>query len=413
MEKLTDNLISFWTEKLLFTKGLVKKKKLVAFKESLPVTHPLAADDYIKENLAKYLELTLDSTLASSILVDKKILNLNMARGFAQTCELMGLWHVAIEYHKRVIKLATTQNLEDVKAETYRKIGRVKRNLFDMEGALKDFEHAFKIFKSLNDNIGVAASYNSLGNVYLETGDLDRSEENFSQALTFAEEAKDSKLIAQINCNMGALANMRGDWDQAIIRYQDSLPRFEKIGHLRGMAQAYHNMSLTFLDKGESKKADEYSEKSLEYSYAVGDLGLAANTYLNKIRVFIINQDHFLALGYCKKAYESYQKFHDLAGIAEICKLVGVIFSEHLSWPLGKQYFQTSIMINQRIKNVSNLAETQFAFGLALKKRNQKDKALKYLTQGLENFQKLKYKLEIQKIEKEISSLGINFNPAS
>lgn len=408
MEKLTENLISYWTDKLLITKSLVKKKNLTAPKEQTqPDSYPLAADDYIKENITKYLELALDSTLATSILVDKKILNINMARGFAQSCELMGLWRVAIEYHNQVIKLATDQNLNDVKAETYRKMGRMKRNLFEMDSALKDFEKALNIFKSLNDKIGIAASYNSIGNVYLETGELDKSEEKFLQALNFAEEAEDSKLIAQINCNMGALANIQGDWDQAILRYQESLPRFEKIGHMRGMAQAYHNMGMTFLDKGESAKADEYSEKSLEYSYAVGDLGLAANTYLNKIRIFIINQDDFLALGYCKKAFESYQKFNDLAGIAEICKLVGVILSDQFSWPLGKQYFQTSIMINEKIKNVLNLAETQFAYGLALKKRKQKDNALKYLTQGLENFKKINSKMEIQKIEKEISSLGL------
>ena len=404
MGQLINQFTDFWTIKLQFTKDLIKKKKYPLL-EPRPFYHPIAADDYIKENIAKYLELTFDSTLSSSILVDKHILDINMARGFAQTCDLMGLWHVAIVYHKRVIKLATTLDLKIVKAETYRKIGRLKRNLFDMDGALKDFQQALRIFKSLNDKSGIAASYNSIGTVYLEIGELEQSEENFLKSLSFAEEVEDSKLIAQINSNMGALANIRGDWDQAILRYQESLPRFEKIGHLRGMAQNYHNMGMTFLDKGGTTKANEYFEKSLEFSHAVGDMGLAANTYLNKIRLFIINHDHFLALAYCRKAFTSYLKFSDLAGIAEICKFVGVIFSEHLSWPLAKQYFETGLKINQRIHNILNLAETQCEFGLAFKRRQQKDNALKYLTLALENFKTLKSKLEIKKVQKEISTL--------
>jgi len=394
----------FWKTQLKIIKEFLKTGKSPKEAKRVEITQPVDADDFIHEHIQKYLNTAYESILDSPILIEKEKLDINLAMGFAQTYELMGHWSTAIEYYQRAAKLASLLDIKSTKAETYRKIGRLKRNMWNIKGALKAFESSLRIYKSYEDYKGIASSMNSMGTAYLEIGKLQKAEEKFKSALDFAEGINDSKLIAQINNNLGALANIRGEWDNAILHYQECLPRFEKIKHSRGVAQTYHNLGMTFFDKEDPLKANEYFNKSLEFSYIIGDVGLIANTYLNKIEVYIYTQDLNMALVFCKKALESFMQFSDQAGVAEVCKYVGIILSKKLSWGLARQYFQLSLKINKRIENILNLAETQYALGMAYRMRNNRE--LEFMNLSLENFKILNARKEIAKVRKVISSLS-------
>jgi tetratricopeptide (TPR) repeat protein len=191
--------------------------------------------------------------------------------------ERLGYW---TEIKQRLVQaLATMDNhVEDVSLEAALlcDLGIIAYLHAEWDTAIRMYQQALDILKSINDMHSVAQIYNNLGTVYARRGNWTKASSMYHKDLEINEQLGNVQEIAQTLGNLGTVHAQKGESDRALELYRESLKKKKQIGDMRGIAQTQMNIGNVLRMRGEFDLALSQYKRSLrgfEHENAVFGIG--------------------------------------------------------------------------------------------------------------------------------------------
>lgn len=141
----------------------------------------------------------------------------------------------------------------------------------DITAAARHHAEALRLYRLIDDPIGVAWSTMCLSVQQVHAGSFDEAQATAQAALTLATAADAPFVVSSTHTVLGVLAIYRGDRVGAVSHQSQALRIAREAGDEQGAAQALINLSDIAEDAGDWRRAEQYVIQSLEISARLGD----------------------------------------------------------------------------------------------------------------------------------------------
>ncbi len=115
------------------------------------------------------------------------------------------------------------------------------------------------------------AAHNRIGRLYREIGNLDEAASHFQTALALFESTGDFRGVASTIDDIGKLHWMKGEYDLALTELREGLRRRQELGDRRSIALSLNNLGLVLQDSGDFSAALDAFTESLAIRRQIGD----------------------------------------------------------------------------------------------------------------------------------------------
>jgi tetratricopeptide (TPR) repeat protein/DNA-binding CsgD family transcriptional regulator len=170
----------------------------------------------------------------------------------------------ALEYYSRSLELCRAIYAVDKKFPynerelvLYNNMGSVYLTNNDLENALKEFEKALQINKTLNNQRFYGGLYNNLGIIYKTKKDYPKAFEYYNKALEIRLKLNDTAGMAQVYNNLGDCYYQVKDFSKSIEILTEALTLSRHSANLPSQMKAANFLSLAYEKAGDFKQALE------------------------------------------------------------------------------------------------------------------------------------------------------------
>jgi len=210
--------------------------------------------------------------------------------------------------------------------------------------AIRRFEEALRIFKSLNEQRQQAGALNAIGGTYYILGDNRRANDYFDRALSLFEALGDQNGSADTLNQMGRLFESEGYMQKALDHYEQALKRFKQVKNWLGEATVINNMGAVYRARGD-KQALKYYQQALEIARAEKDQFRQAATLNNLGSAYQMLGKPKLALERFNQALALWRTTADLTGQATTLLNIGQLHAAARDKPKALDYYNQALIL--------------------------------------------------------------------
>jgi len=232
----------------------------------------------------------------------------------------------------------------------------------DYEGALRKYEEAMELQRSIDDSLGLAQAFHREGVVYSDMGNYSKAIESFELSLGYRIKLGTVAEIADCYMSIGIVFKSMGDISKAIDYYQKSLRAYEKqkaeMSNLRGIANAHHNIGNLYWLLKEKEMAENHYKLSLDiFKEMRNDFGIARE--LQSLGILCNESERYeCAETYFIQALELYVKLNNTAGEAKIRQSLAVVYNSIHLTEKAIYELNNAIRIFEALKEEIGLADS-------------------------------------------------------
>jgi tetratricopeptide (TPR) repeat protein len=184
-------------------------------------------------------------------------------------------------YLEEILSHSGAQKSSANRARVLGKAGDLARRQADYSEAHKLFGERLMLFRSLDDQSGIAYSLSDLGLLAWNEGDYDSAESMLTEALAIHTNLGNKHAMATAGFNLGSVMETKGLMDSAAARYEDALEVFRELEDLHSVSFALTNLGNTKLSGNDFATAKTLYEESLAIQRHLGMAEGIANTLGN------------------------------------------------------------------------------------------------------------------------------------
>ncbi len=216
--------------------------------------------------------------------------------------------------------------------------------------AIGCFKAALRIYRPLQDWLGVVNTLNALGNVIHTLGD-------FYQARHLREESL--KICRQINYhwgwainlnNLGSVAMQQGEYQEALALYRKSRALLQRIGNRRGLGTVATSLATVTHVLGECEKARALYEEGREHYRETGHRWGVAYIDLQLGFVWRDLGDHAAARAHCERGKRVARDVRNQWGVAFAHILEGYLALDAADYAEASGHFRQSIALAEAMQ---------------------------------------------------------------
>ena len=150
-------------------------------------------------------------------------------------------------------------------------LGTVYYHLGEAEKAIKYYERAFTIARSIANSYDECAWLGNLGASYYDLGEMEKAIEYYEKALTLSQKMGNLQEEGTNLSNLGTTYFALGETKKAIQYYEKGLAISRENGHRQGISTCLGNLGAIYYDTGQLKKAMSYYQQALIIDRQIGD----------------------------------------------------------------------------------------------------------------------------------------------
>lgn len=214
----------------------------------------------------------------------------------------------ALDYHQKALELSDEikiKNYQDKKnvAICLNSIGNIYISLMQYDLALNQFKKAIEIQEKLKETLGLAINYQNIAFVKKELGDLDGALKNYKISLAYNLKLKNN-IVGRIVCGNGisSVLTEQGKPEEALKVLAPILPIVTNSKDQYYISITYVNLGKIYYNLNKLPEAKEYLESGTRIAKKHGINKIAINGYKYLSKVFYKESNY-------KRAYELYDKF--------------------------------------------------------------------------------------------------------
>jgi len=279
--------------------------------------------------------------------------------------------------------------------------GEILRERSDWEGAAGAYGRAAEASPSLK-----AESLRGLACVAWRRGAWAESARLFSESLRLARREGRSALAASLLTDMANLESDRGDAGRALSLYSQALRALEGGGSLREMARVHNNTGAVLFYEDRWDEALDRYQRCLELSERCGEVSTSAYALSNIGQILARKGEEERALRYIDASMATFERLGDEYMRSSNLLAKGILYRTVRDWERSEKYFREGLELLGRLDMPRELAEARFEHGLALKRKGDREGAMKELALAAGTFRELGAAKELGRAERELRGIG-------
>lgn len=232
---------------------------------------------------------------------------------------------------------------ESEKAELLNGMGLGYLNLNDYTKALQFFEQARGLYKTLDDNTGMARALNNIGNIH----------------------------------------NSLGNYEKALEYHLNSLEIDEKDDNKKGITSSLNNIGIVYQNIGKWDDALSYYNRSLQMNYESDDLSTASRCLNNIGNIYLSTERYTKALEYYQQSLAIKEQLDDEYGTATTLNNIGMVLQGLKNYSEAIEYYKRSLKIMLRLEDNEGVSSSYFHLGMLNFVLSHDIAAMDYLDKGL------------------------------
>ncbi len=184
-------------------------------------------------------------------------------------------------------------------------LGMVYADQYNLQAALNKYNQALRLFTTLNKPSRIATTYTKMGELFVQEADYDKAYNYLTDALEIHRADGFLYGIAEANSKLGKLFIAKADYSSAISYLLLAIEAGRKRNDRVGTADSYHKIAVCYFRQNDLEQAASYLQKSTE---------LAEEFSLNKVRrdAYQTAKDIAVAKGNYQQAVAYYDQYLDV-----------------------------------------------------------------------------------------------------
>jgi CHAT domain-containing protein/Tfp pilus assembly protein PilF len=289
----------------------------------------------------------------------------------------------ALKYFNQALPILRSVGDRSGEATTLSNIGLVYHSIGQQQEALKYYNQALPISRQVGDRSGEATTLNKIGAVYHSISQQQEALKYYNQALPIRREVGDRSGQATTLSNIGLVYNSIGQPQEALKYYNQSLPITRSVGDRSGEAATLNNIGGVYDSISQSQEALKYYNEALSIKRSVGDRSGEATTLSNIGLVYHSISQSQEALKYYNQALPITRSVGDRSGEAATLSNIGGVYDSIGQPQEALKYYNQALPIMRSVGDHSGEATTLNNIGLVYDSIGQPQEALKYYNQAL------------------------------
>ena len=252
-----------------------------------------------------------------------------------------------------------------------------------LEISLKYYRQSRKIYKLLNNVIGLANCYNNMANILKDMGKLKGSLELHKKASKLFKNQGEYMKLAWSYGNQANIHRRLGNHIQAMRFHKKALKFFKDIGHMESVSKSYGNIALVHKDNKDYRLSVSYHQKEARICNKIGDLEGLAKSFYNQANVLIFLRKYDRALHLFDKAIKI---FDDTKNFPELsCCLIykGILYQKMGKVESALELYKEGEKIGLEYNDPYNLTITYYMQSSLLKDLGNEEEAESLLIKAL------------------------------
>lgn len=300
-------------------------------------------------------------------------------------CRNTSQYDKALEYHNKALAKAKEADDKELSVKALNMLGVVYRRTDDIRTALDYHQEALALAETIEERTvsvkkSIAVSLNSMGNIYLVFEQYDLAVKRFKKSMKI-EESVGNKLGLAINYhNIGYAKEATGDLEGALTDYKESLRFNNEINSELGRVICNNTIGRIYIKQGKYKEAIEIISSTLESAKELRDKFHLSGLYINLGWAYLELENYKLAEKYLYEGLAISKEFNLKSSIAESYAYLSKIAENKQQFKKALAYQTQSYELNEEITNEKNF---------------------KYVNDLIVKYDKEKYNLQIENLEKE------------
>jgi predicted ATPase len=296
----------------------------------------------------------------------------------------------AIEHFERSLVLldllpeTTSVEIDAIRAALQLKLGETRKYLSDYPEAQTHLEEALALYRTSNDQDGMARTLAELADLLILWGDYTRAAQVCDEALQLYRDLDDSFGVSRVLDRMGMTQFQQGHYDEATRLSSESLELSRSIQDTKGIARAVTTLGVTAFAQGKYADAMQYFNETLTLGRLSGERRKAALALMNLGSAAGSQGDYEAASQYFEEALSIFRVIGERRGVAMTLDNLGVMADLLKDYPTAHSYFEESLEIGRAIGNLRGIAATLVNLGNVTQAQNQPGAASVYYRQALE-----------------------------
>lgn len=193
---------------------------------------------------------------------------IGMKSGIARVYNLLGLLYMrfkdtkkALEYFNNSLQMYQAMQNQERIATCLNNIGLANSEVGKYEEAIANFSLSMKINQKLKMLHKVAVNYNDAGQTYHKQGNYDKALQFFLRALQINDSLKRTTKLPQNYINVASAFHQKKDYAQALKYYLIGIEKARATDEKEQIEKAYEGIAFTYAAQGNDKKAFEFYQR--------------------------------------------------------------------------------------------------------------------------------------------------------
>jgi tetratricopeptide (TPR) repeat protein len=267
----------------------------------------------------------------------------------------------------------------------YTDLGNAYRQAYAQELALRAYNQAINLAKTLEDKSGQAKALGNAGVVLCNSGRYGQAITFLQQALEIQREIGDQNDEAKSLQNLGFAHCALGQYERAIVLYQQSLKIQREIGDRNGEAASLNSLGSVYKSLGQYERAIDFYQQSL----AIDDHNSEANALNNLGNVYRSLGQYERAIDFYQRSLEIDREMGNYNSEADTLNNLGNVYASLGQSDRMLALYQQSLAIFREIGDRDGEAKALGNLGNAYNLLSQEERAINFLQRSLEVFREI------------------------
>ena len=295
----------------------------------------------------------------------------------------------AKKYLSKSFEIAKKLSKPEYIAPILGKIGLCEYDIGKFDQALEKFNQELEIFKTIQDNIGVALSEGHIGMVLFQKGKLNEAFNQFEQQYKLSKKNDSKKMILQSLGNMALIYNIRGDYDKSLNIYKEVIAIAEDTYDQRSLGQTYGNLGIIYKNLMNYKNSESNFKKQLKIALKIGDKFQESNSYDGIASVYHKINKFKDSIEFHLKAIAIEKEINDKNGLASSYCNLSLTFFDSGQIDNAKDKLNKGISLFREIGNQRAVEIGNFEMSRFLLSENNLKSAINILKSPIDFFEKI------------------------
>ena len=309
-----------------------------------------------------YIEIAEQHVLRAEKSIRNKRLLAQCAWILGSINDLRTNYTTALKHFDNALKLYRSVKVYEGVAKTMFRIGRIHNALFEFKKANSYFQKCLDVCEKQGVNANRGASLLSMGwNRQVRSYETEKVLNFYRQSLKYAEKEKDYETLSDAHRKIGFL--LRKQKDVTLKHYKDALQVSRKQNIVKEIGTIYAELGYLYDEWGEYDEAEENCHKAIDIFKALGNLYGLANAYCNLGKVLGSKNVFDEAIKNCKLSIKVSSEIKNFGCTADASLRLGMVYQKQNKLPEAEKVLQEAARLCQDHGLKENLKDVQIQLG--------------------------------------------------